>query len=125
MPVVPRVFSDKTPEEIEEWGFLGVSEDVIFNMLGMTQKQREYAKTTDKWIFNYRKGLAKREMELARTLTNSKDPQLVKELLKSTSLVEKKILDDNVEFRIEAPAWLTSKVHKETRGRKKVAQTNN
>ena len=122
MAVVPRVFSNKTPAEIEEWGFLGISEDVVFNMLGMSQKQREYAKSTDKWILNYRKGLARREMELARTLSNSKDPQLIKELLKSTSLVEKKILDDNSEFKIEAPAWLTSQVKK---ARKKSIEADN
>lgn len=124
MPVVPRVFSEKTEEEIEEWGFLGVSEDVIFNMLGLTQKQRDFARTTDKWVYSYRKGLARREMELARTLANSKDPQLVKELLKSTSLVEKKMIEDNVEFKIEAPEWLTKKVKKADK-RKKVAEVNN
>lgn len=124
MPVVPRVFSDKTEEEIEEWGFLGVSENVIFDMLGLTQKQRDFARTTDKWVFSYRKGLARREMELARTLTNSKDPQLVKELLKSTSLVEKKQIEDNVEFKIEAPDWLTKKVRKADK-RRKVAEVNN
>lgn len=124
MPVVPRVFSEKSEEEIEEWGFLGVSEDVIFNMLGLTQKQRDFARTTDKWVYSYRKGLARREMELARTLANSKDPQLVKELLKSTSLVEKKMIEDNVEFKIEAPEWLTKKVKKADK-RKKVAEVNN
>lgn len=124
MPVVPKVFSEKTPQEIEEWGRLGIGEDVIFNMLGLTQKQREFAKTTDKWIYNYRKGLAKREMELAELLTNSKDPQLIKELLKSTSLVEKKLIEDNVEFKIEAPSWIAKKV-KSSRGRKKVAETDN
>lgn len=124
MPVVPKVFSEKTPQEIEEWGRLGIGEDVIFNMLGLTQKQREFAKTTDKWIYNYRKGLAKREMELAELLTNSKDPQLIKELLKSTSLVEKKLIEDNVEFKIEAPSWIAKKV-KSNRGRKKVAETDN
>lgn len=124
MPNSPRIFSEKTPEEIEEWGFLGISEDVVFNMLGLTQKQREYARSTDRWILNYRRGLAKREMELARTLSNSKDPQLVKELLKSTSLVEKKMIEDNVEFKIEAPAWLTKKVRKADK-RRKSAEVNN
>ena len=121
MPVVPRVFSDKSDEDIERFGFLGLSENVIFNMLGMTPKQKEFAMKTDKWKKNYNKGLAKREMELAETLSGSKDPQLIKALLMSTSLVEKKMIEENAEFKIEAPDWLTKKVRQ---GRKKVAEVN-
>lgn len=121
MPKVPVAFSEKTEEEIEQWGYLGLSEQVVFSMLGMTPKQADFAKTTDRWKINYRKGLARREMELAKTLMDSKDSQLIKELLKSTSLVEKKLIDDNVEFKIEAPAWVTKQV-KKTR---KSAKANN
>ena len=123
MPFTPRIFSEKTEEEIEKWGLLGLSENVIFNMLGMTGKQRVAAMKTERWVRCYNQGLAKREMELAETLRGSKDPQLIKELLKSTSLVEKKMIDDQVEFKIEAPEWLKTKMLKGKKGKR--AKVNN
>ncbi len=106
MSSVPKRFADITPEQIEEWGYLGISEGVIFNLLALNEKQRKQIRKTDKWNVNYAKGLARREIELAEKLLGTKDPQLIKELLKSTSLTEKKIVDDRVEFEIDAPSWI-------------------
>lgn len=103
---MPKRFAEITPEQIEEWGYLGVSEGVIFNLLALNEKQRKQVKKTEKWNVNYAKGLARREIELAEKLTGTKDPTLIKELLKSTSLTEKKIIDDKAEFEIDAPNWI-------------------
>jgi hypothetical protein len=105
MPAVPDKFARITPEEIEEWGYLGVSENIIFNLLQLNEKQRKVIRATDKWRYNYNKGLARREIELAKKLTDAKDPTLIKELLKSTTITEKKF--DNVpEIEIDAPDWI-------------------
>lgn len=124
MSTTPKIFYEKTAKEIEEWGFLGVSEDVIFNMLGLSEKSRNNIRRLEKWNVNYRKGLARREIELARTLVESKDSQLIKELLKSTSLVDKKIIEDNAVFDIEAPEWMKIKKRKnEIKDRRKRIQS--
>lgn len=120
MSTTPKVFYEKTDEEIQEWGFLGISEDVVFNMLGLSEKARKNIKSLDRWNINYRKGLARREIELARTLTNSKDAQLIKELLKSTSLVDKKDIDDHAVFEVEAPEWMKIKKNETKNKRKRI-----
>lgn len=120
MPSVPKIFSAKTDKEIEEWGYLGLSENIVFDMMGLSFASRKIIRNTDRWSINYRKGLARREMEFARKLSETNDSSLIKEALKSTSLTDKKIVDDNAEFEIDAPSWMKPKVKTGKKGKREI-----
>lgn len=116
MPAVPKSFSRLKAEEIENFGYLGLSETVVFDMLNISSISRKIIRETDRWQNNYKKGLARREMELAEKLSNSTDPATQRELFKTMSISKTKVVDDNTEFVIDAPEWMKPKL---TKGRKK------
>lgn len=115
MPAVPDRVAKMTADDIFEYGRKGVSDDVIFDLLELTNKQRDYLRASDKWSRPYKRGLAQRELELADIINSSTDIQILKERLKGTSITQQKAIDDDVEFVIEAPSWLKTKL---ARGRK-------
>jgi len=109
MPVVPKRVERLTAQDIFEFGAKGVSDDTVFDFLELTPKQRETLRRMPKWFNPYRRGRAHRELELAKTMNETKDTQLIKEILKGTSIVQQKTIDDDVEFVIDAPEWLKAK----------------
>ncbi len=111
MPIVPNRVADITEEQIEEWGYLGLSEKAVFDLLKLNDRQRKTFRNTEKWKMNYNKGLARRELELAKRLESTKDASLIRELLRSTTLVDKKI-ESREEIEIDAPQWLKPKINR-------------
>lgn len=118
MPVVPKRVANMTYDEIYEYGRKGVADDVIFDLLELTTKQRDWLRQSDKWSKPYKKGLAQREIELAEIINSSTDTQILKERLKGTSIIQQKAIDDDVEFVIEAPDWVRKKLTRGRRGKR-------
>lgn len=124
MPSVKQQFADLKVEEIIEFGRLGVSPEMVFKSLSMNEKSKKVAMSTDKWRENYNKGLAQREIEIAQALDKTKDPQLLKMIVASTTLTDKKAISESAEFIIDAPEWIRPKV-KRAAGKRKVEDAPN
>ena len=118
MPSVPEKFAKVTPEEIQAWGKQGLSETVIFDMLGLSSVSRRVIKATDKWNTNYKMGLALREQELAEKISQSNDVGLIREVYRTMSISQTKVVDESAEFIIDAPDWMRPKINKGKKGKR-------
>lgn len=123
MPAVPKRVSELTDEEIEHFGYLGLSETIVFDMLRLSPVSRRQVRGTDRWQNNYKRGLARREMDVADKLAKSSDPATMRELYKNMSISQTKVIDDNAEWVVDAPEWMKPKLNKGKKGQR--AKTRN
>lgn len=122
MPLVPKRVADLTFEEIFEFGRKGVAEDTVFDWLELNEAQRKSLRQLEKWTKPYRKGAAQRELDIADKVNQTDDTQLMKELLKTTTIPQPKQDEEVIEFIIDAPEWL--KANAKRKAIKKNVQTD-
>ena len=96
---LPNAFKKLTAEEIEQFGYEGLEESVVWSLLGITEaKSIERLSKLDLFRIPYDRGRAKLVRELhkkALEKIREGDSMVLKELLKGLSSISKPKEDDN------------------------------